>query len=79
MQPVGLRRSQQPCDLTSPLVTSLGLYLFRGVDKSIDQRTLGEILVDKANRGVNVYVMVWSEKTSGDFIGEKVGNFLAML
>ena len=49
-----------------------GLYLFRGEDKSIDPRSLGEILVDKANRGVKVYVMVWSEKTSGDIIGEKV-------
>ena len=27
--------------------------------------------MDKANQGVKVYVMVWSEKTSGDLIGEK--------
>jgi len=47
------------------------LQLFRGQDKARDQRTLGEILVDKANQGVKVYVMVWSEKTSGEF--KKVG------
>ena len=47
------------------------LKLFRGQDLSIDRRTLGQILVDKANQGVKVYVMVWSEKTSGDLIGEK--------
>ena len=47
------------------------LKLFRGQDLNLDQRTLGQILVDKANQGVQVYVMVWSEKTSGDFIGEK--------
>ena len=52
----------------------LGLLLFRGIDRNIDQRNLGEILLDKANRGVKVYVMVWSEKTSGDILGEKVGN-----
>ena len=37
----------------------------------MDDRTLGEILVDKANMGVRVYVMVWSEKTSGKIVGEK--------
>ena len=47
------------------------LKLFRGQDCNIDRRTLGQILVDKANQGVQVYVMVWSEKTSGDIIGEK--------
>ena len=41
------------------------LKLFRGEDQSIDQRTLGQILVDKANRGVKVYVMVWDEATTG--------------
>ena len=46
--------------------------MFRGGDKMIDSRSLGEILVEKANLGVKVYVMVWSEKTSGDIIGEKV-------
>jgi hypothetical protein len=50
--------------------------LFRGADSAIDPRTLGEILLDKANRGVSVYVMVWSEKTSGDFLGEKVSDLL---
>ena len=47
------------------------IKLFRGADLNIDQRTLGEILLDKANEGVQIYVMVWSEKTSGDFVGEK--------
>merc|ERR1711899_237284 len=46
------------------------IKLFRGPDLNIDSRTLGEILVDKAKQGVKVYVMVWSEKTSGDFVGE---------
>ena len=41
------------------------LQLFRGDDLAKDRRTLGEILVDKANQGVNVYVMVWAEKVSG--------------
>ena len=40
------------------------LQLFRGHDLSIDARTLGEILKDKARQGVKVYVMLWSEKTS---------------
>jgi phospholipase D1/2 len=47
------------------------IKLFRGADLSIDSRTLGEILIEKAQKGVKVYVMVWSEKTSGDFVGEK--------
>ena len=37
------------------------LKLFRGEDSKTDERSLGEILVDKANRGVKVYVMVWDE------------------
>ena len=41
------------------------LQLFRGDDLAKDQRTLGEILVDKANQGVKVFVMVWSEKVTG--------------
>ena len=41
------------------------LKLFRGENQTIDPRTLGQILVDKANRGVNVYVMVWDEATTG--------------
>ncbi len=36
-----------------------------------DGKTLGEILIERANSGVAVYVMVWSEKTSGDIVGEK--------
>ena len=49
------------------------MRLLRGEELAAcqDQRTLGEILVDKANRGVKVYVMVWSEKTSGAVVGEK--------
>ena len=47
------------------------LNLFRGKDLNIDNRTLGEILIEKADAGVKVYVMVWSEKTSGDIVGEK--------
>ncbi len=47
------------------------LQLLRGADQSIDSRTLGEILIEKANAGAQVYVMVWSEKTSGEFMGEK--------
>lgn len=40
-------------------------------DRPFDERTLGQILVDKAERGCKVYVMVWSEVTSGDVLGEK--------
>ena len=45
------------------------LQLFRGSDLSKDSRTLGEILRDRSEEegGPKVYVMVWSEKTSGDF------------
>ena len=42
------------------------LQLFRGANSSIDTRTLGEILRDKAEEGVEVSIIVWSEKTSGD-------------
>lgn len=45
------------------------LHLLRGLQD--DGKTLGEILIDKANSGVAVYVMVWSEKTSGEIVGEK--------
>ena len=37
------------------------LKLFRGKDKNKDQRTLGEILLDKANAGVNVYIELWDD------------------
>jgi len=47
------------------------LKLFRGKNRAIDDRTLGDILIEKANQGVQVYVMVWSEKTSGNIVGEK--------
>ena len=50
------------------------LQLFRGSDLSKDSRTLGEILRDRSEEegGPKVYVMVWSEKTSGDFKREGV-------
>ena len=35
------------------------LRLFRGVDLSIDARTLGELLLARAEQGVEVFVMVW--------------------
>jgi phospholipase D1/2 len=35
------------------------LRLFRGSDVAIDGRTLGELLLARANEGVDVYVMVW--------------------
>ena len=34
-------------------------------------RTLSEILIDKANQGVQVNVMIWSEMSSGDIIGQE--------
>ena len=40
------------------------LKLLRGNDAHIEDRSLGEILVDKANEGVNVYVMIWDEADS---------------
>ena len=46
------------------------LQLLRGEDLSIDQRTLGEILVEKANQGVKVYIMIWTDPSSGALIGE---------
>jgi len=47
------------------------LHLFRGPDRAICDKNLGEILLEKAAAGVKVYVMVWSEKTSGQILGEK--------
>ncbi len=41
--------------------------LFRGEDMHIDSRTLGELLLNKAEEGVKVYVMIWSDRSSGDF------------
>ena len=46
------------------------LQLLRGEDLSMDQRTLGEILVDKANQGVNVYIMIWTDPSSNVLLGE---------
>lgn len=34
-------------------------------------RTLAEILIGKAEDGVQVNIMIWSEATSGDIVGEK--------
>ena len=46
------------------------LKLFRGEDSKTDERSLGEILVDKANRGVKVCVMVWDEADAAQkFVG----------
>merc|ERR1719348_980703 len=41
------------------------LELFRGEDKQIYDGTLGQLLCKKADQGVKVKVMVWSEYTSG--------------
>ena len=45
------------------------LKLLRGKEQNKDQRTLGQILVDKACRGTRVYVMVWDEKMTGGIAG----------
>jgi len=37
------------------------LRMLRGEDARKDVRALGELLVDKANEGVAVYMMVWSD------------------
>ena len=47
------------------------LELFRGEDKQIFDGTLGQLLCRKADQGVKVKVMVWSEYTSGNVLGEK--------
>merc|ERR1712106_168083 len=48
------------------------LRLFRGEEAvSIYGGTLGELLCRKADEGVEVKVMVWSEKTSGQVLGDK--------
>lgn len=48
------------------------LRLFRGEEAvSIYGGTLGELLCRKADQGVEVKVMVWSEKTSGAVLGDK--------
>ena len=41
------------------------LMLFRGPDRAISDKCLGDILIEKANAGVKVFVMVWSELTFG--------------
>lgn len=41
------------------------IHLLRGAED--DGVSLGDLLIDKANAGVAVYVMVWSEKTSNEF------------
>ena len=48
------------------------LRLFRGQEAvDIYGGTLGELLCKKADQGVNVKVMVWSEKSSGEYVGDK--------
>ena len=42
-------------------------------DEGIDERSLGDILVARAQEGVTVYVMLWEEYTGGSF-GEKIGT-----
>ena len=56
------------------LTVLIYILCFRGSDLSKDSRTLGEILRDRSEEegGPKVYVMVWSEKTSGDFKREGV-------
>ena len=46
------------------------LQLLRGENSSLDQRTIGDILADKANQGVNVYIMIWEEPGNTPLIGE---------
>ena len=41
--------------------------------------TLGELLCKKADQGVKVKVMVWSEMSSGEFVGDKGEQFSAFL
>jgi len=48
------------------------LRLFRGREAvDIYGGTLGELLCRKADQGVEVKVMIWSEKSSGEVIGDK--------
>jgi len=49
-----------------------GLFLFRGQQaREVYGGTLGQLLCEKADEGVQVYVMVWSEKSSGDIVGDE--------
>jgi len=49
------------------------LKLFRGADQATyTDKNLGEILKEKADEGVHVFVMVWSEKTSNQLKTEGV-------
>jgi len=48
------------------------LKLFRGAEaQEIYNGTLGDLLCRKADEGVQVRVMVWSEKSSGDWVGDE--------
>ena len=40
------------------------LRLLRKDGEDVDKRSLGEILIDKANDGVDVYVLIWDERSS---------------
>ena len=46
------------------------LHLIRGEKQEADAKTLGEILIDKSNEGVKVYIMIWDERSSNCLIGE---------
>jgi len=48
-----------------------GLKLFRGEEaNTIYGGTLGELLCEKADEGLEIFVMVWSEKSSGEIVGD---------
>ena len=52
------------------------LKLLRGKDSSADDKTLGELLIQKAEEGIKVYVMVWDEATTGGTTGVLVGDLM---
>ena len=61
---------QESCFCKFSILKKLrSIYIVLGPQN--DGQTLGEILVRKSNEGVAVYVMVWSEKSSGEIVGEK--------
>jgi len=62
--------AQQICCLTGWAIWTK-LQLFRGEEaQSIYNGTLGDLLIKKANEGVKIQVMVWSEKSSGAIVGQ---------
>lgn len=46
------------------------LTLQRGRNPSVSFTTIGDLLIERANAGVDVYVMIWSEKTSSEAIAQ---------